>query len=173
MKGDDIFGVPLFQSADRMASNSFVALTNKLLAAAGVAVDRWPRTGHCFRRGGAQFRFIDSRPRWDLDRLRWWGDWETEDVVLTYLMKKMVSVYIVDYQFLTLSLPQEEIDSSYSFATDQYPRMKGILVGDYEEDRHDKLELVSTLMVRVDAVAKDVAGLRNEFKAAMDLLTLL
>lgn len=32
---------------------------------------------HCFRQGGAQYRFIHARgtDKWDLDVVRWWGGW--------------------------------------------------------------------------------------------------
>jgi hypothetical protein len=34
-------------------------------------------TTHCFRRGGAQWRFLYAplHLRWKLDRVRWWGNW--------------------------------------------------------------------------------------------------
>ena len=32
-------------------------------------------TTHCFRRGGAQYRFIFAPQRWSLARIRWWGGW--------------------------------------------------------------------------------------------------
>jgi hypothetical protein len=32
-------------------------------------------TTHCFRRGGAQYRFIFAPTRWSLARIQWWGGW--------------------------------------------------------------------------------------------------
>jgi integrase len=34
-------------------------------------------TTHCFRRGGAQYRFMFApiHQRWTLARIRWWGGW--------------------------------------------------------------------------------------------------
>lgn len=34
-------------------------------------------TTHCFRRGGAQYRFMYAPigERWSLARIRWWGGW--------------------------------------------------------------------------------------------------
>ena len=34
-------------------------------------------TTHCFRRGGAQYRFMFAPvgQRWTLARIRWWGGW--------------------------------------------------------------------------------------------------
>jgi integrase len=44
-------------------------------------------TTHCFRRGGAQYRFIyapDSE-RWSLDRVRWWGHWADGEHVSSHI----------------------------------------------------------------------------------------
>ncbi|KAI8840242.1 hypothetical protein BC829DRAFT_420812 [Chytridium lagenaria] len=86
IKDNNFLGAPLFQLNSTMTDSCFVELTNSMLSRCSVNTSLEPRTGHGFRRGGAQFRFIDCRPRWDLDRLRWWGDWET---VITYVFKKM------------------------------------------------------------------------------------
>jgi hypothetical protein len=34
-------------------------------------------TTHCFRRGGAQYRFMYAPigKRWSLSKIRWWGGW--------------------------------------------------------------------------------------------------
>jgi hypothetical protein len=32
-------------------------------------------TTHCFRRGGAQYRFMFAPERWTLATIRWWGGW--------------------------------------------------------------------------------------------------
>ena len=50
----------------------------KLLArfCKGAAIDK-RYTTHCFRRGGAQYRFMFAPvgKRWSLSRIRWWGGW--------------------------------------------------------------------------------------------------
>lgn len=40
---------------------------------------------HCFRRGGAQYRFIHAPfgERWPLDWIRWWGGWAEKESVRT------------------------------------------------------------------------------------------
>jgi integrase len=40
-------------------------------------------TTHCFRRGGAQHRFMDAKPedRWRLVVIRWWGAWSPGEKV--------------------------------------------------------------------------------------------
>jgi integrase len=40
-------------------------------------------TTHCFRRGGAQYRFMFAPvgQRWTLARIRWWGGWAKNEHV--------------------------------------------------------------------------------------------
>lgn len=42
-------------------------------------------TTHCFRRGGAQYRFMFAPigQRWTLARIRWWGGWAIGEHVST------------------------------------------------------------------------------------------
>ncbi|KAF5342430.1 hypothetical protein D9611_001776 [Ephemerocybe angulata] len=53
-------------------------------------------TTHCFRRGGAQYRFMFASigERWTLARIRWWGGWaanETGDTLMKYLLDELHS----------------------------------------------------------------------------------
>lgn len=36
-------------------------------------------TTHCFRRGGAQFRFMWAPRKWSLKAVKWWGGWSSGD----------------------------------------------------------------------------------------------
>jgi len=49
---------------------------NKTAEAAGIS-GAMHFTTHCFRRGGAQYRFqfAPLGQRWTLARVRWWGGW--------------------------------------------------------------------------------------------------
>lgn len=49
---------------------------NKTAEAAGISGAKHFTT-HCFRRGGAQYRFqfAPLGQRWTLARIRWWGGW--------------------------------------------------------------------------------------------------
>jgi len=49
---------------------------NEWAAAAGIT-GAGHFTTHCFRRGGAQYRFMFAPmgQRWTLARIRWWGGW--------------------------------------------------------------------------------------------------
>ncbi|KAJ3856399.1 hypothetical protein EV368DRAFT_32460 [Lentinula lateritia] len=51
-------------------------------------------TTHCFRRGGAQYRFMFAPigERWTLARIRWWGGWapnEKRDTLIRYLLDEL------------------------------------------------------------------------------------
>jgi hypothetical protein len=50
-------------------------LTEKLQLLENSSTGRF--TTHCFRRGGAQFRFMYSKPRWSLEAIKWWGGWSS------------------------------------------------------------------------------------------------
>ena len=45
-------------------------------------------TTHCFRRGGAQYRFMFAPigKRWTLARIRWWGGWAQGEHVRLFLL---------------------------------------------------------------------------------------
>ncbi|KAJ3527042.1 hypothetical protein NMY22_g9926 [Coprinellus aureogranulatus] len=51
-------------------------------------------TTHCFRRGGAQYRFMFAPigERWELDTIQWWGGWaeqEKGDTLIRYLLDEL------------------------------------------------------------------------------------
>lgn len=98
---------PLFPKSDervsriffgeRMVYQTFMGTINKIIADCGIV----PRnaagsvlgvfTSHCFRRGGAQHRFITGKARWPLDVVKWWGGWGSgEDVntIIRYLLEE-------------------------------------------------------------------------------------
>jgi hypothetical protein len=52
------------------------AKINQMAAAAGISGAKHFTT-HCFRRGGAQYRFqfAPIGQRWTLARIQWWGGW--------------------------------------------------------------------------------------------------
>ncbi|KAJ7752962.1 hypothetical protein B0H16DRAFT_1317167 [Mycena metata] len=36
-------------------------------------------TTHCFRRGGAQYRFLWADRKWSLKAVKWWGGWSSNE----------------------------------------------------------------------------------------------
>ena len=57
-----------------MSYSTLQALLTKFSQGAGLEKHY---TTHCFRRGGAQYRFMFAPigKRWSLSRIRWWGGW--------------------------------------------------------------------------------------------------
>ncbi|KAF9143940.1 hypothetical protein BGX20_007072, partial [Mortierella sp. AD010] len=49
-------------------------------------------TTHCFRRGGAQHRFMFTKNKWSLKALKWWGGWSERDgssTIMRYLLEEV------------------------------------------------------------------------------------
>lgn len=53
-------------------------------------------TTHCFRRGGAQYRFMYAPvgKRWTLARIRWWGGWAEGEKVCSILTLPKYAILI-------------------------------------------------------------------------------
>ncbi|KAJ7017450.1 hypothetical protein C8F04DRAFT_921186, partial [Mycena alexandri] len=73
---------------------------------AGVAQANGNFTTHCFRRGGAQYRFMFAPVgrRWTLRQVRWWGGWadgEHRDTLIKYLLDEL-GTYEDDYSGMLL-----------------------------------------------------------------------
>ncbi|THU85408.1 hypothetical protein K435DRAFT_685662 [Dendrothele bispora CBS 962.96] len=76
-----------------ISSKSINTLINGVAEAAGVK-GAGEFTTHCFRRGGAQYRFMYAPigERWTLARIRWWGGWaegEHRDTLIRYLLDEL------------------------------------------------------------------------------------
>ncbi|EDR06825.1 uncharacterized protein LACBIDRAFT_299726 [Laccaria bicolor S238N-H82] len=76
-----------------MSYDMLQGLLTKFAAAAGL---KKHYTTHCFRRGGAQYRFMYAPigMRWPLSWIRWWGGWaigEHVDTLMKYLMDSLQS----------------------------------------------------------------------------------
>ncbi|KAJ7247425.1 hypothetical protein B0H12DRAFT_1072938 [Mycena haematopus] len=51
-------------------------------------------TTHCFRRGGAQYRFLWAERKWSLKAVKWWGGWSSNENVGTlmrYLLDELMA----------------------------------------------------------------------------------
>ncbi|KAI8828699.1 hypothetical protein BC829DRAFT_450380 [Chytridium lagenaria] len=109
----NLAATPVFNANEKMTPDSFMTTVNTLLGLCGVDLERERRTGHAFRRGGAQFYFLEKRPRWSFDKLMAWGAWETKDVIITYLIGAM-----------------KEIDGAFSSSGVDDRRIHGVMPGD-------------------------------------------
>ncbi|KAJ7900711.1 hypothetical protein B0H14DRAFT_2493618 [Mycena olivaceomarginata] len=47
-------------------------------------------TTHCFRRGGAQYRFLWAERKWSLKAVKWWGGWSSE-TLMRYLLDELMA----------------------------------------------------------------------------------
>ncbi|KAF9960865.1 hypothetical protein BGZ65_011609 [Modicella reniformis] len=50
-------------------------------------------TTHCFRRGGAQHRFMFATEKWSLKAVKWWGGWSEDEgagTIMRYLLDEFV-----------------------------------------------------------------------------------
>jgi len=52
-------------------------------------------TTHCFRRGGAQYRFMyaPTGKRWSLTKIRWWGGWAVGENVSRFRRRSNTKPY--------------------------------------------------------------------------------
>lgn len=78
-----------------MSDNNFIQVLNIVASASGISRgilgDEIWFTSHCFRRGGAQYRFMFSPEprRWSLKMVKWWGGWspnEQSETLVRYLL---------------------------------------------------------------------------------------
>ncbi|KAF9170859.1 hypothetical protein BGX21_003143 [Mortierella sp. AD011] len=76
------------------SSSRIQTLLDQFTTDAGLLESRHGRyTAHCFRRGGAQHRFMFSKTKWSLKAVKWWGGWpegEPVGTIMRYLMDEFV-----------------------------------------------------------------------------------
>jgi integrase len=79
----------LVQPHQQITSTTVQKQINKLAEDVGIA-NAHRFTTHCFRRGGAQYRFMFAPigQRWTLARIRWWGGWAVGEHV-SHTAKRM------------------------------------------------------------------------------------
>jgi hypothetical protein len=73
----------------KVSQGTFSIILKDITSQAGIINTSY--TLHCFRRGGAQHRFLFARKKWSLRDCKWWGGWSAGEGTNT-LMK--VSSYI-------------------------------------------------------------------------------
>ncbi|KDQ28742.1 hypothetical protein PLEOSDRAFT_1102782 [Pleurotus ostreatus PC15] len=70
-------------------------LLDLIVAKSGVLNGRNGRfTTHCFRRGGAQYRFMWAESKWSLKAVKWWGGWasgENVGTIMRYLLDELTA----------------------------------------------------------------------------------
>jgi hypothetical protein len=85
---DDDFIFPAIASTGHIkfgeptSRSGFESLLDMVVDQSGVLQGRNGRfTTHCFRRGGAQYRFMWAKRRWSLKAVKWWGGWSSSENV--------------------------------------------------------------------------------------------
>ncbi|KAF8325729.1 hypothetical protein F5887DRAFT_1085236 [Amanita rubescens] len=82
------FGVPTSRSG-------FEAIMDDIVQKSGVMQGRNGKfTTHCFRRGGAQYRFMYAPRKWSLKAVKWWGGWSSNDnvnTIMRYLLEELTA----------------------------------------------------------------------------------
>ncbi|KAF9069400.1 hypothetical protein BDP27DRAFT_1447711 [Rhodocollybia butyracea] len=82
-------------------------------------------TMHCFRRGGAQFRFMFASigEQWTLAQIRWWGGWasnEKWDTLIRYLLDEL-NTYEEDHSDALAPIDRKAYESHASEAAEMAP----------------------------------------------------
>lgn len=68
-----------------MNRSGIEALLDIVVERSGVLAERNGKfTTHCFRRGGAQYRFMWAKRKWSLKAVKWWGGWSSNENVRGY-----------------------------------------------------------------------------------------
>ncbi|KAF8126598.1 hypothetical protein EV363DRAFT_1525718 [Boletus edulis] len=88
----------VMQPREPISHDSVQKSINEATTAAGILGSF---STHCFRRGGAQYRFMFAPvgERWTLAMVRWWGGWaenENRDTLIRYLLDEL-HTYETDY----------------------------------------------------------------------------
>jgi integrase len=134
-----------------MSDNNFTQILNIVADAAGISRnllgDEVWFTSHCFRRGGAQYRFMfaPEKRRWSLKLVKWWAGWaqnEQAETVVRYLLDDV--------------LDREESQLGDSLAPDTTHPFTTCLDGGIDDDNDINLVAHSGFTKRSDE--KAVAG---------------
>ncbi|KAI0037942.1 DNA breaking-rejoining enzyme, partial [Auriscalpium vulgare] len=83
----------LLKFGEPMSRTGIENILDRLTDASGVMEGRTGKfTTHCFRRGGAQYRFMFAEHKWSMKAVKWWGGWSAGDdvgTVMRYLLDEL------------------------------------------------------------------------------------
>jgi hypothetical protein len=67
---------------EKISRTGFETFMTEIIECSGVLKGRNGKfTTHCFRRGGAQYRFMWAKRKWSLKAIKWWGGWSSGERV--------------------------------------------------------------------------------------------
>ncbi|KAG0051948.1 hypothetical protein BGZ83_003167 [Gryganskiella cystojenkinii] len=113
-------------------------------------------TTHCFRRGGAQHRFMFAREKWSLKAIKWWGGWSADErtgTIMRYLLDESVR-YVTGYSDM---LAPDRDDSRHALFMGERESS-----GQVDTPRSLEAELTSIKNAIMDALDHKLALLKLE-----------
>ncbi|KAF8825648.1 hypothetical protein HHX47_DHR6000236 [Lentinula edodes] len=103
-------------------------------------------TTHCFRRGGAQYRFMWADRKWSLKAVKWWGGWSSNENVGTIMRYLLDELMAYEEGFTDIMMPDRALERHETFMGTQDVG-KGI-------SRNDILSLEYRMMQKLEDIAK-------------------
>ncbi|KAJ7050595.1 hypothetical protein C8F01DRAFT_1377498 [Mycena amicta] len=103
------FGEPTNRSTFETLLDTIVAQSNVLRGRNG----RF--TTHCFRRGGAQYRFLWAERKWSLKAVKWWGGWSSNDNVGTLMRYLLDELMAYEEGFSDIMMDDRLVDRHETF----------------------------------------------------------
>ncbi|KAJ7859386.1 hypothetical protein B0H13DRAFT_2570585 [Mycena leptocephala] len=103
------FGEPTSRSAFETLLDDVVERSNVLHGRNGKF------TTHCFRRGGAQYRFLWAERKWSLKAVKWWGGWSSNENVGTLMRYLLDELMAYEEGFSDIMMDDRVIDRHETF----------------------------------------------------------
>ncbi|KAF7351924.1 hypothetical protein MVEN_01154200 [Mycena venus] len=103
------FGEPTSRSAFETLLDEVVDKSNVLQGRNGKF------TTHCFRRGGAQYRFLWADRKWSLKAVKWWGGWSSNENVGTLMRYLLDELMAYEEGFSDIMMDDRVIDRHETF----------------------------------------------------------
>ncbi|KAF7334010.1 hypothetical protein MVEN_02306200 [Mycena venus] len=72
-------------------------------------------TTHCFRRGGAQYRFLWADRKWSLKAVKWWGGWSSNENVGTLMRYLLDELMVYEEGFSDIMMDDRVINRHETF----------------------------------------------------------
>ncbi|KAJ7748139.1 hypothetical protein B0H16DRAFT_1725751 [Mycena metata] len=72
-------------------------------------------TTHCFRRGGAQYRFLWAERKWSLKAVKWWGGWSSNENVGTLMRYLLDELMAYEEGFSDIMMDDRVVDRHETF----------------------------------------------------------
>ncbi|KAF9112757.1 hypothetical protein BGX27_002843 [Mortierella sp. AM989] len=99
---------------DAFSHTRIQSLLDQFTSDAGLLENKNGRyTTHCFRRGGAQHRFMFAKEKWSLKAVKWWGGWSEGEAVGT-IMRYLLDEFVRYEQGYGDMLSPSRVDSRHS-----------------------------------------------------------